>query len=144
MGARKRDTLRNKVKQKQFFHSFIILSSLHTLLKVSKTTSPQNLFGYDCVTLYSVTKRKVLDRFSARLHSNINLYSISLILAWYIREWNHFSFRTIHIVICGHLFRLNVNILSTTLLLEKAKKNRAFIILYRFESKLFSKKCFRA
>ena len=27
-------------------------SSLDTLLKVSKTTSPQKLFTYDCVTLY--------------------------------------------------------------------------------------------
>ena len=26
--------------------------SLDTLLKVSKTTSPQKLFAYDCVTLY--------------------------------------------------------------------------------------------
>ena len=30
----------------------MLSSSLDTLLKVSKTTSPQKLFAYDCVTLY--------------------------------------------------------------------------------------------
>ena len=30
----------------------MLSSSLDTLLKVSKTTSPQTLFAYDCVTLY--------------------------------------------------------------------------------------------
>ena len=30
----------------------MLSSSLHTLLKVSKTTSPKKLFAYDCVTLY--------------------------------------------------------------------------------------------
>ena len=30
----------------------MLSSSLDTLLKVSKTTSPQTLFSYDCVTLY--------------------------------------------------------------------------------------------
>ena len=34
VGARKRDTLRNKVKQKQFFHSFIIcfFTFIHIML----------------------------------------------------------------------------------------------------------------
>ena len=31
----------------------MLSSSLVTLLKVSKTTSPQKLFAYDCVTLYA-------------------------------------------------------------------------------------------
>ena len=31
----------------------MLSSSLDTLLKVSKTTSPQKLFAYDCVTLYN-------------------------------------------------------------------------------------------
>ena len=30
----------------------MLSSSLNTLLKVSKTTYPQKLFTYDCVTLY--------------------------------------------------------------------------------------------
>ena len=30
----------------------MLSSSLDTLLKVSKTTYPQKLFAYDCVTLY--------------------------------------------------------------------------------------------
>ena len=30
----------------------MLSSFLDTLLKVSKTTSPQKLFAYDCVTLY--------------------------------------------------------------------------------------------
>ena len=30
----------------------MLSSSLDTVLKVSKTTSPQKLFDYDCVTLY--------------------------------------------------------------------------------------------
>ena len=30
----------------------MVSSSLDTLLKVSKTTYPQKLFAYDCVTLY--------------------------------------------------------------------------------------------
>ena len=30
----------------------MLSSSLDTLLKVSKTKSPQKLFAYDCVTLY--------------------------------------------------------------------------------------------
>ena len=30
----------------------MLFSSLDTLLKVSKTTSPQKLSAYDCVTLY--------------------------------------------------------------------------------------------
>ena len=30
----------------------MLSSSLDTLLKVAKTTSPQKLFAYDCVTLY--------------------------------------------------------------------------------------------
>ena len=30
----------------------MLSSSLDTLLKVNKTTSPQKLFAYDCVTLY--------------------------------------------------------------------------------------------
>ena len=30
----------------------MLSSILDTLLKVSKTTSPQKLFAYDCVTLY--------------------------------------------------------------------------------------------
>ena len=33
----------------------MLSSSLDALLKVSKTTSPQKLFAYDCVTLYSNT-----------------------------------------------------------------------------------------
>ena len=32
----------------------MLSSSLDTLLKVSKTTSPQKLFAFDCVTLYLV------------------------------------------------------------------------------------------
>ena len=32
----------------------MLSSSIDELLKVSKTTSPQNLFAYDCVTLYVV------------------------------------------------------------------------------------------
>ena len=32
--------------------SKMLSSSQDTLLKVSKTTSPQKLFDYDCVTLY--------------------------------------------------------------------------------------------
>ena len=32
----------------------MLYPSLDTLLKVSKTTSPQNLFVYDCVTLYHI------------------------------------------------------------------------------------------
>ena len=32
----------------------MLSSSLDTLLKLSKTTSPQKLFAYDCVTLYIV------------------------------------------------------------------------------------------
>ena len=31
----------------------MLSSSLDTLLKVFKTTSPQKLFAYDCVTLYA-------------------------------------------------------------------------------------------
>ena len=30
----------------------MLSSSLHTMLKSSKTTSPNKLFDYDCVTLY--------------------------------------------------------------------------------------------
>ena len=30
----------------------MLSSSLDVLLKLSKTTSPKNLFDYDCVTLY--------------------------------------------------------------------------------------------
>ena len=33
----------------------MLSSSLDTSLKVSKTTSPEKLFGYDCVTLYKKT-----------------------------------------------------------------------------------------
>ena len=33
----------------------MLSSSLDTLLKVSKTTSPQKPFAYDCVTLYLYT-----------------------------------------------------------------------------------------
>ena len=32
----------------------MLSSSLDTLLKVSKTTFPQKLFAYDCVTLYGI------------------------------------------------------------------------------------------
>ena len=35
-----------------YIWSKMLSSSLDTLLKVSKTTSPQKLFAYDCVTLY--------------------------------------------------------------------------------------------
>ena len=40
----------------------MLSSSLDTLLKVSKTTYHQKLFGYDCVTLYN------LAHFSFNLH----------------------------------------------------------------------------
>ena len=35
-----------------YIWSKMLSSSLDTLLKVSKTTSPQKLFAYECVTLY--------------------------------------------------------------------------------------------
>ena len=39
----------------------MLSSSLDTLLKLSKTTSPQKLFDYDCMTLYnSVTKEQAI------------------------------------------------------------------------------------
>ena len=38
----------------------MLSSSLDTLLKVSKTTSPKKLFTYDCVTLYLLTMRYTL------------------------------------------------------------------------------------
>ena len=44
----------------------MLSSSLHEFFKLSKTTSPQKLFAYDCVTLYrlslfvsAITKQKV-------------------------------------------------------------------------------------
>ena len=30
-----------------------LLSSLYTMIKLSKTSTPQKLFDYDCVTLYN-------------------------------------------------------------------------------------------
>ena len=30
----------------------MLASSLHAMLKLSKTSSPQKLFDYDCVTVY--------------------------------------------------------------------------------------------
>ena len=36
----------------------MLSSSLDTLLKVSKTTSPQKLFAYDCLTLYVMNVAK--------------------------------------------------------------------------------------
>ena len=70
----------------------MLYSSLDTLLKVSKTTSPKKLLAYDCVTLYiySVSQRKVFDSFLALMWSNINIFSISLILS--IEGWNQLSF----------------------------------------------------
>ena len=38
-----------------FIWSKMLSSSIDKLLKVSKTTSPQKLFAYDCVTLYLPT-----------------------------------------------------------------------------------------
>ena len=37
-----------------YIWSKMLSSSLDTLLKVSKTTYPQKLFAYDCVTLYNM------------------------------------------------------------------------------------------
>ena len=45
-------------KNPDIFASYILglkcCLHLDTLLKVSKTTSPQKLFAYDCVTLYII------------------------------------------------------------------------------------------
>ena len=35
-------------------------SSLHTMLKLSKTSSPQKLFDYNCVTLYLNLAKNIL------------------------------------------------------------------------------------
>ena len=38
----------------------MLSSSLDVFLKLSKTTSPQKLFNYDCKTLYLCKKKKLL------------------------------------------------------------------------------------
>ena len=45
----------------------MLSSSLDTLLKVSKTTYPQKLFTYDCVTLYLIFLYTNLTRITYKL-----------------------------------------------------------------------------
>ena len=46
----------------------MLSSSLYTLLKLSETTSPNELFDYDCVTLYTeLTKMKIIVKKQANL-----------------------------------------------------------------------------
>ena len=53
----------------------MLSSSLDTLLKLSKTTSPQKLLAYDCVTLY-IKSFKCFKQLSALylIQMNINIY----------------------------------------------------------------------
>ena len=60
----------------------MLSSSLDTLLKVSKTTSPQKLFAYDCVTLFSIfcswLKKNVI--FSNHLKKKQNYKILNIII----------------------------------------------------------------
>ena len=51
----------------------MLSSSLFTMLKLSKTTSPNKLFDYDCITLYSVPYSLVLElKGKTQIVSNLN------------------------------------------------------------------------
>ena len=54
----------------------MLSSSLDTLLKVAKTTSPQKLFDYDCVTLYVTIKKTFFKYFTIKYF----IYTIKYLL----------------------------------------------------------------
>ena len=54
----------------------MLSSSLDTLLKVSKTTSPQKLFAYDCVTLYIKTANIIIKNFGHKLQGNYEITTL--------------------------------------------------------------------
>ena len=69
MGARKIETIRNKFKQKQFFHSFIIffLAIMHMILK-EHIYKEKILFGH-VPTSFSITEASLLGIFANEIES---------------------------------------------------------------------------
>ena len=69
-----------------YIWSKMLSSSVDTLLKVSKTTSPKKLFDYDCVTLYEYTvyKQSLVDF----LRINLDKY---IIFKWCFKHIHTFA-----------------------------------------------------
>ena len=77
----------------------MVSSSLNVLLKLTKTSSPQKLFDYDCVTLYIV---------SSNLLSCIHLFwrtwtNILLCISWKEREFIIFIID--HLIKYAYIFK---------------------------------------
>ena len=66
----------------------MLFSSLDTLLKLSKTTSPNKLFAYDCITLYYMMfpflPHRVLLVLSTQQNNNGILYIVSDVSTKYL------------------------------------------------------------
>ena len=70
----------------------MLSSSLYTLLTLSKTTSPQELFAYDCVTLYRYERYTVENPKYGKSKGNLDkkqtlkvLFFENLFVYWLIR-----------------------------------------------------------